>query len=243
MKEIFRIDDNIFYHSKWQDRSASQKFKHSLILPINTYSPWNGDSDFVSAYEKAKNNTLLDIYRCYELWDLAKQYSNKDGDILEVGVWRGGSSLLLASADNGKGHVFLCDTFSGVVKASDKDSIYKGGEHADTSEEEVKQLFATAGISNYSICKGIFPDESEQNVTSEKFKICHIDVDVYQSAKDIFEWVHPKLIKGGAVIFDDYGFAACEGITTLVHDIISEYQNYIKIYNINGHAILIKTDD
>lgn len=240
MEEIFRVDDHIFYHSKWTDKSASQKYRHTLIFPKNTYSPWEGDKKFIEVYEAAKNHTLLDKFRCFELWDLARQYANVAGDILEVGVWRGGSSLILAKANQDNGTTFLCDTFVGVVKAGKEDSVYKGGEHDDTSEEIVNDLLVANGVRNYAICKGIFPEETAHMISSDKIKICHIDVDVYQSAKDIFEWVYPKLISGGMVIFDDYGFAACEGITTLVHELTETYPDLIKIYNLNGHGILIK---
>ena len=58
-------------------------------------------------------------------------------DVLEVGVWRGGTGCLLAAKAqslNRNATVFLCDTFSGVVKAGEIDNFYKGGEHADTSK-------------------------------------------------------------------------------------------------------------
>jgi O-methyltransferase len=77
-------------------------------------------------------------------------------------------------------------------------------------------------------------------LTESSVKICHIDVDVYQSAKDIFTWVWPRLIPGGVVIFDDFGFGACEGITQLVNEITSENPQIRRIYNINGHGILFK---
>ena len=32
--------------------------------------------------------------------------------------------------------------------------------------------------------------------------LCHIDVDVYQSARDTVEWVEPRLTSGGAIVFD-----------------------------------------
>lgn len=239
MKEIYKVDNHIFYHIKWEDRSAQQKFKHGPIFPINTYSPWDGDEEFKLAYEAIKGHTLLDVYRCFELWDLSKQFSSTEADILEIGVWRGGSALILAK-NNSKGNIYLCDTFEGVVKAGEMDAVYKGGEHADTSVDIVQGLLNENGISNYIICKGIFPDETADLVSTDKIKICHIDVDVYQSAKDIFEWVYPKLISGGVVIFDDYGFAACEGITTLVNEICETYPDLLKFYNLNGHGLLIK---
>jgi O-methyltransferase len=65
-------------------------------------------------------------------------------------------------------------------------------------------------------------------------------VDVYDSAKDIVEWIFPKLTIGGIIVFDDYGFHFCTGVTRLVE----EYRNHpdkIIIHNLNGHALLIKT--
>jgi O-methyltransferase len=52
----------------------------------------------------------------------------------------------------------------------------------------------------------------------EEFRFCHIDVDVYQSAKDIVTWLWPRLAIGGIIVFDDYGFPYSQGITTLVDE-------------------------
>ncbi len=241
MKEIYSIDKNKFYHAIWEDRSADQKYKHSMIFPGNTYSPWLEEKEFLFYYSQIKDtHTLVDEFRCFELWSLAKQYSNKEGGILEVGVWRGGTGLLLAKASNYDTQIFLCDTFKGVVKATVNDTIYTGGEHADTSVEIVKNLIEKNAASNVTILEGIFPEDTSRYIGEKLFKICHIDVDVYQSAKDIFEWVWPKLIFSGMVIFDDYGFAACEGITKLVNELIYSYSNSLKIYNLNGHGIIMK---
>ena len=135
----------------------------------------------------------------------------------------------------------MCDTFEGVAKAGEKDNQYKGGEHADTSIEIVEKLMQQQGISDYHILKGIFPDVNAELVESQKFKICHIDVDVYESAKDIFNWVWPRMIAGGVVVFDDYGFAACAGITRLVNELAAITPDAFFVHNINGHGLLIKT--
>lgn len=240
MKEIYKVGDNIFYHAIWQDRSATQKFKHTIILPKNTYSPWVNDEEFINIYTIISNEyTLVDKLRCYEIWKLSKQLSKLKGSIIEIGVWRGGTGLLLAKASPNN-IVYLCDTFEGVVKASLKDSVYKGGEHSDTSENIVTDLFNKLNATNFEIVKGIFPECATAKIENDSYKICHIDVDVYQSAKDIFYWVWPKMISGGIVIFDDYGFAACEGITELVNEISETLDDSLFIYNINGHGIIIK---
>jgi O-methyltransferase len=212
---------------------------HHRILPFSTLAPWLDDKDFIEIYDKVKLNTLVDIYRCYELWYLAKQLSNIQGSILEVGVWRGGTGAILAKAvePNGK-KVFLADTFEGVVKAGSNDTSYVGGEHADTSEAMVKDLMQSLLLPNYRILTGIFPEETAHLVETP-IAMLHCDVDVYSSAKDVVEWCLPRLTVGGVLVFDDYGFLGCEGITLFCQE-LQERRDFIFVHNINGHAIFIK---
>ncbi len=51
------------------------------------------------------------------------------------------------------------------------------------------------------ILKGIFTDQIEHLISDKEFRFCHIDVDVYQSAKDIFNWVWLILVTGGICSF------------------------------------------
>jgi O-methyltransferase len=209
------------------------------------YAPWNTDYNFIFTYNKIKNNTLVDKYRCYELWQLVKHVSKlPEGAIMEVGTWKGGSGALIckcAKYNNIKDDIYLCDTFAGVVKTSNKDSLYVDGEHSDTNIDTVNNLLGELNIDNVRILKGIFPDDTSNEVIHDKFRMCHIDVDVYQSAKDVLEWIWPKMVIGGVVIFDDYGFDRCNGIARLV-DRYMNYNDRIIIYNLNGHAIMIKQE-
>jgi O-methyltransferase len=47
----------------------------------------------------------------------------------------------------------------------------------------------------------------------------HCDVDVYSSAKDVVELFLPHLSGGGVIVFDDYGFLGCEGITIFYQEL------------------------
>ena len=208
-----------------------------------TYSPWITDQDFQEAYQKIRDFTLVDEYRCYELWTLVEQTEKLSGGIIEVGVWRGGTGALIAEKARLCGikyPVYLADTFTGVVKASAQDSRYRGGEHADTSRSIVESLvYELFKLENVRILSGVFPDGTSRFVESEQFRFCHIDVDVYQSAKDVLEWIWDKMVIGGVIVYDDYGFFGCDGITKLVNE-----QRYLKdrlvIHNLNGHALTIK---
>ena len=211
---------------------------HKLVIPYASYSPWETDQPFNVVFELIKEHTLVDIYRCYELWTLVQDLNDLSGDILEVGVWRGGTGAIMCSAvQNSNTKIYLADTFEGVVKASEEDMVYRGGEHSDTSEEIVNELLLKLKLNNYKILKGIFPDDHPQ-LKLDIIKLCHIDVDTYQSAKEVFDFVWPLVPSGGVVVFDDYGFWTCEGVTKYFNSI--HVDDGRKIHNLNGHGLVIK---
>ena len=215
-----------------------------LVLPAATYSPWNKDIMFQAILSSIEGFTLVDKYRCFELWKLVEQVAKlKHGSIIEIGVWRGGTGALIAEQAKKCGieeTVFLCDTFTGVVKAGERDSAYEGGEHADTSRQTVEELIiGRMRLDNVEILEGIFPDETGYQVEGMQFRFCHIDVDVYQSAKDSVEWLWDRMVPGGIVVYDDYGFRGCDGITKYVEEQII-CRDRLVIHNLNGHAIILK---
>ena len=135
--------------------------------------------------------------------------------------------------------VYLCDTFKGVVKAGCNDCAYSGGEHADTSMQLVAGWLERLEVTNCKLLEGIFPEQTGDVVEDRVFRFCHIDVDVYQSAKDVFNWAWPRLVGGGIVVFDDYGFCGCEAVTRLVEEQRGQ-PDRATIHNLNGHAVIIK---
>jgi len=223
--------------TEWAD-PASPSILHSRIVPTATYSPWLSDKQFLAIYEDVKEHTLVDVYRCYELWMLAKSVAQIPGSILEVGVWRGGTGAVLAAASPLKA-VYLADTFCGVVKASAKDTRYHGGEHADTSRAEVECLLRSLRVTNFILLEGIFPEETAHQVAGP-IALLHSDVDVYESTRDVVEWALPRLSLSGVMVFDDYGFSGCEGVTRYVDELRESNHDLFFIHNLNGHAILIK---
>ena len=156
--------------------------RHAVIIPESSLSPWRFDTSFRETFERIAKFTLVDEMRLYELWSLTEQLATTPGDILEVGVWRGGSGCLIASRSRHTGSdatVFLCDTFSGVVKAGADDPLYSGGEHDDTSPNLVRGLARHLGLDNVEVLVGIFPDDTAAAVENRRFKLCHLDVDVH----------------------------------------------------------------
>jgi len=220
------------------------EFQYSVITPFASYSPWLEDFEFQRVYAQIKENTLVDIYRCFELWEIVEKIHKLENSasLIEVGVWKGGTAGIIGkklALLDAQSTFYIADTFSGVAKATKKDKFYIGGEHADTSQEIVESLLKDK-YNHYKILKGIFPDDTSHIIpVDEKFGFCHVDVDVYESANGIVDWIWNKMIPGGIIVFDDYGFHTCNGITRYVNEQKSLTDRII-IHNLNGHALMIK---
>jgi O-methyltransferase len=210
--------------------------------PIHSYpydTPWLTDEGFASIYNRIRFNTLVDRPRCYALYLLLDQIQNLPGDILEVGTWRGGTGGMFAHRMPHK-TVYLADTFAGVVKSATWEH-YKDGAHADTSSQLVSSFLKDdLGLTNVELLTGIFPEETGHRIDGKAFAFVHLDVDVYQSTKDAFDYVWQNVSRSGVVAFDDYGFmSACPGTSRFVNEIRND-PDKLFIANLNGHAYIIK---
>jgi O-methyltransferase len=231
----------LFPLRRWRAGVASDR--HAVVLPTASYAPWNTDTAFLAAYAATRDHTLVDELRCWELWQLVAQTAPLAGALVEVGVWRGGTGVLIArrAADCGIADpVYLCDTFAGVVKAGEMDPDYAGGEHADTSLGHVRDLVAGLGLANVRLLRGVFPEETAPQVREGRVRFVHIDVDVYRSAVDVLAWAWPRMPVGGIVVYDDYGFLRCDGIARHV-DEQRGLPDRVVLHNLNGHAVVVKT--
>jgi O-methyltransferase len=234
-------------HTFTRLRGPTTRYSHELIVPLtSTYSPWYDDVDFRSTYDAIRTNTFVDQYKCYELWEQLGQVTHVDGDVLEVGVWRGGTGVLMARRCAQLGlptTVYLADTFAGVAKAGSEDPWYRGGEHADTSPAVVEALAARVGV-EVELLVGVFPEDTAHRIADRRFRFVHIDVDVYDSAKDVLDWVWDRLNVGGTVVWDDYGAFECEGVATLGRELFArQFSCGRLVHNANGHLLLVKLSD
>lgn len=219
--------------------TLKEGYSQAQVVPYATYAPWLDDQAFQRLFNLVKGSTLVDVYRCFELFSLARQVTNVPGALVEVGVWRGGTAVLLGAGAPTKA-LHLFDTFSGVPKAeAEHDTLYNGGEHADASVTGVEALLAQAGLTAQAHT-GIFPDDTRDHLP-DVVALAHIDVDTYRSARECHEAIWPRLSVGGVLVFDDYGFFGCEGVTRAAQEIQAITIDGFFIHNLNGHAVFIKT--
>lgn len=142
------------------------------------------------------------------------------GDLIETGVWRGGScifmrSILLAYAVSDR-RVFVADSFKGLPKP-DKEKYPQDGpdklftvSYLAVSREEVERNFAKYGLLDKQVVflEGWFKD-TLPTAPIEKLSVMRLDGDMYQSTMDVLTHLYPKLSVGGFCVIDDYGLPGC----------------------------------
>ncbi len=232
----------LFYHHA-QSPEVTHQIIHANEGFFIRYAPWVTDKYFRFIYMFVRDYSLLDLYRLFDLYTYAKQCKKVPGCFLEVGVANGGSGALLSAiAKDQNKKCYLADTWEGVVKSGEKDTTFSGGEFDYAETEVVLHLLSGLNtLNNTHLLKGIFPDETADKI-DENISLIHVDVDTYQSCKDVFEWAKSKMSIGGVIVFDDYGFLGLEGVTRFANELMED-PNYIYSYNLNGHATFVKIKD
>ena len=68
-----------------------------------------------------------------------------------------------------------------------------------------------------------------------------MDVNTYKSTKKSFEFVKNRMIKGGIIIFDDYGIYGMDSIKKFVNQVSKKSKkDFSFVYNFMGQCIMIK---
>jgi len=150
--------------------------------------------------------------------------ANVSGDIVECGVGRG-RSLLIISAINylldkeegGQRRIFGYDSFKGFPDPTIEDKSprnprkgewsYSNSGKYKYSEEFTRVILSEAGIPlrevSLALSEGFFSN-SLKNHPKRQIAILHIDGDLYQSYKAVLENLYDKVSKGGVIVFDDF---------------------------------------
>ncbi len=166
------------------------------------------------------------------------------GDIVECGVWKGGSMMAAAKTLIGLNqqdrHIYLFDTFAGMTPPTDKDTTQFESKSATASYlaamrsngicawsysslEETRRNLETTGYPSEKLhfVKG----KVEQNLPEhapKEIALLRLDTDFFESTKHELEHLFPRLVQGGVLILDDYGH--WEGQKLAVDDYIRRYK-------------------
>lgn len=189
-----------------------QRLWQRLVLYSKRLSPrlrWQDVGDFEALWAIARTRSLADEARAQTLYQLARHASRMDGAMAEIGVYRGGTAKLLAAiADGASRELHLFDTFEGMPETDLARDLHAAGDFADTSLESVQSFLAPHRSPRFH--RGEFP-RTAGPVESLQFSFVHVDVDIAPAVEACCEFFYPRLVRGGVLLFDDYGFTSCPG--------------------------------
>jgi len=179
------------------------------------YSPFQGDSQWSAAYEEMARDWYpdqpgLDIrWRMWILTSVAKQVRDLPGDIAEFGVYRGGCArMILETVGLPPGKRYhLFDTFEGIPDSGLTDrELDEGyaGRLTDTSVDLVRGRLADWRDSLVFHVGDVFDPLSEAE--ADRLSLVHMDLNASAPTHAALEFAYPRLIPGGVIVFDDYGW-------------------------------------
>jgi O-methyltransferase len=152
---------------------------------------------------KRERMFLLEGHEAYQLASAVIQTGKVPGDVIEVGVFQGGSAKLICELKNDK-RLHLCDTFDGLPQPHTIDVRFAIGSFKCPLESVQQYL---AGYQGVRFHQGLFP-ESAPSLRETKFSLAHLDVDLYSSTLGCLEFLYPRMARGGVIISHDYTTAA-----------------------------------
>ena len=209
------------------------------------------DQKFIDAYSKCveadKGRLLPGEYsirwRIQTLLWAAKYASKLEGDFVDFG---GGFGLFSSAIyeylkfDNLSKKYYLLDSFEGLqdknllpVETRALENYKRFGSYY----EEVKEKFKE--FKKMTIIQGFVPETlSELNVD----KVCFVSIDFncVEPEKEALSFIWDKVVKGGIIIFDDYGFPGHDP-QKLSHDEFAQSKDCLIYTCPTGQGILIKS--
>jgi len=158
--------------------------------------------------------------------------SNKiEGDLVEVGVYEGGTAKLINNFKSKEKKLYLFDTFQGLVDCIPEiDITLKNG--LFDSEFKLDYFNEIFKKENVEVVKGYFPNSAPEGFELKKFSLVHIDVDTYESTLNSLNYFYEKMSIGGYIVVHDYNnqWGHTNGVPKAVNEFLNRTQE--KIYEV-----------
>lgn len=178
--------------------------------------------NFDQIYQISSPYTMTSPARMKRLYEAVVEINKKqlEGSFVECGVFKGGSVMNMALTQlnfNKLVHIYLYDTFEGMTPQGQYDINHKGvsadrilknpSKMCICSLEQVKNNLKLTGYPAEFLHfrKGDVAHTLQEDPPN-KISLLRLDTDWYESTKIELEILYPKLVKGGILILDDYGY-------------------------------------
>lgn len=214
-------------------RKALQKIANSfgyMIVPASEASSESiMNEEIGDIFEKCKKFTMTPKERIYALHKAVEYIvrSKIPGDFVECGVWKGGSSMVIAytllKMNEASRKIYLYDTFKGMAKPSKEDYLISRKDffaetewRKERKEDHVEWAFSPISEVKNNILSTGYPEDKlvfiegkvEDTIPKtipSKIALLRLDTDWYESTKHELTYLFPMLTQRGVLLIDDYG--------------------------------------
>lgn len=208
----------------------TEVFRYTVVMR-NGYDMLEQDDLLQSpAFSAIEYHIDYERYRTFEL--LAKEIKRQkvEGDIAEVGVFKGTFAKLL-NATFPERNIYLFDTFESFESQEFTEEVSKG-----RCDENFKELFKGTSVESV-VGKMLFPEKCVPRVgffpdtaiglEEIRYAFVSIDVDLEKSILEGLRYFYPRLSCGGAIFVHDYNNRFLEGVKDAVRAYEQELGKYI----------------
>lgn len=188
------------------------------------------------------------LFTIYQIVSWFGSFNRKEQpmNLAEVGVYKGGTSFFMASLAeqlNLQLRLYCFDTFEGHAAEDINKSVeiaHIPGTFNDTSFEAVKGYLSQ--FKNVDVYKGRFQDTSPV-LDDARMCFVHLDMDIYEPTIFALRFFSERLVCGGVILLDDYGFETCPGIERAVNEFLLGNTNYFGNPLMNGQYMFVKVKE
>ena len=221
-----------------------------------TASPYPPDfsADVLEVLDRIEGRTMTSPERVNALCAAVRYVAENDipGDIVECGVWRGGSmmavALTLQQLGDTSRRLHLFDTFEGMPAPTAEDQDLSGrsaqallqkqarsnagGVWAIASLDDVRDGMAATSYpaDGLHYVAGRVEDTIPEQAPSE-IAILRLDTDWYESTRHELIHLFPRIADGGVLIIDDYGH--WQGARRAVDEYLAEHRPAILLNRVD----------
>lgn len=182
------------------------------------FSPFQADAEFAALYDRMAadwfRGEVVDArWRMWTLTRWARYACALDGAFAEFGTYRGGCAwMILSTASLGpERRLFLFDTYEGIpgdrLTTAEREAEF-GGRLADTSAQYVADLLAPWDPIAQVVAGDVF--ETMPATDTGPLAFAHIDLNAAAPTEHVLTHVLERLVPGGVIVFDDYGWPGYE---------------------------------
>jgi len=174
---------------------------------------------------------------------VVKQALDKEGCIIECGVWRGGMSAGIADLLGASRKYYLFDSFEGLPPAKPIDGaaaiawqenesspLYHNNNSAPI--EFAEKAMSMSAATDYEIIGGWFDKKLPQFKPSQSIALLRLDADWFDSTLVCLECLSPYMAKDGIIILDDY--YTWEGCSKALHYYLAKTESPLKVSRLYG---------